>query len=64
MKRLNDKGFMCAVVKLCGVKRNKAATTRILAREKTYTPESESSGMEWNERMNDSSCVGLALRCE
>jgi hypothetical protein len=31
----NDKGCMCAVVKLCGVKRNNAATTRILAWEKT-----------------------------
>ena len=60
----NDKGFMCAVVKLCGVKRNNAATIRILAWEKTYTPESDCSGMERNERMNDSSCVGLALRCE
>jgi hypothetical protein len=35
LKRMNDKGFMCAVVKLCGVKRNNAATTRIIAWEKT-----------------------------
>ena len=60
----NVKGFMCAVVKLCEVKRNNAATTLIIALEKTYTPESDCSGMERNERMNDSSCVGLALRCE
>ena len=31
----NDKGFMCAVVKLCGVKRNNAATILIIALEKT-----------------------------
>jgi hypothetical protein len=31
----NDKGFMCAVVKLCGVKQNNAETTRIIALEKT-----------------------------
>ena len=31
----NDKGFMCAVVKLCGVKRNNAATTLICGLEKT-----------------------------
>ena len=35
LKRMNDKGFMCAVVKLCGVKRNNAATTLIIALEKT-----------------------------
>ena len=35
LKRMNDKGFMCAVVKLCVVKRNNAATTRKLAWGKT-----------------------------
>jgi hypothetical protein len=35
LKRMNDKGFMCAVVKLCGVKRNNAATTLICGLEKT-----------------------------
>jgi hypothetical protein len=55
---------MCAVVKRCGVKRNTAAVTWICRVGKDIYPESEMSGMERNERMNDSSCVGLALRCE
>ena len=55
------KGCMCAVVKRCGVKRNTAATTWICRVGKDIYPESEMSGMERNERMNDSSCVRLAI---
>jgi hypothetical protein len=35
MKRNERKGVMCGVVKLCGVKRNNAATTWIIALGKT-----------------------------
>ena len=45
-------------------KRNRAATTWIGREGKDIDPGSEMSEMERNERMNDSSCVGLALRCE
>lgn len=55
------KGCMYAVVKRCGVKRNTAATTWICRVGKDIYPESEMSGMERNERMNDSSCVRLAI---
>ena len=55
------KGCMCELVKRCGVKRNTAATTWICRVGKDIYPESEMSGMERNERMNASSCVGLAI---
>ena len=55
------KGCMCAVVKRCGEKRNTAANTWISRVGKDIYPESEMSEMERNERMNDSSCVRLAI---
>ena len=64
LKRMNGKGFMCAVVKPGAAKRNRAATTWIGREGKDIDPGSEMSEMERNERINDSSCVGLALRCE